>query len=81
MSIHGNGKKNGPTRPNQPAVPLVQLSEMMEKDELENFKRVVGLQGLGAPTASQLLRQLCDKGFKGSDEFQKVGLILEYLEQ
>jgi hypothetical protein len=81
MSNHGNGKKNGPMRPNQPAVPLIQLSEMMEKDELENFKRFLASQGLGPQNAAQLLRQLCDKGFKGSDEFQKVGLILEYLEQ
>ena len=81
MSNHGNGKKNGPMRPNQSATPLIQLSEMMEREELESFKRFLGREGLGSQNASQLLRQLCDKGFKGSDEFQKVGLILEYLDQ
>lgn len=79
--MSGNAKKSGSSRQGQTTLASHQLNELLEKDDLDSFKKYLDNNGVGANSAAQLLRQLCDKGFKGAHEFHKISLVLEYVDQ
>lgn len=78
--MSGNMKKSGNSRPGQGGLTPHQLSELLEKEDLESFKKFLDTNGLASQSAAQLLRQLCDKNCKCMQEFQKISLLLEYLD-